>query len=134
MRSLENIFVLGVLEMSGEKEIGQDVRFLSTLCWVWYCNNEHESNLTHAECIDGETGLIYDYKQGKETSNTSSVSTFQMTLDFIEVEKIKDVVSVHTLADLRNLKRQVASDYETAKDNMLTKHQVFNMWNRRDVL
>ena len=125
---------IGVLEMSGEKVIGQDVRFLSTLCWVWYSDNENESNLTNAECIHGETGHLYDYEQGKETSTTSSVSTYQMTLDFIEVEKIKEVVSAHTLGDLRNLKRQVASDYETAKDNLLTKHQVFNMWNRRDAL
>ncbi len=70
------LFPCSVLDMSGSKVVGQDVRFLSNQCWIWwskpkscgdYChttnscefvNNEDEYDLfDRAECIDGETGL-----------------------------------------------------------------------------
>jgi len=64
----------GVLDMSGSKATGQDVRFLSNQCWIWWskpakqhvglhhksdhnCECADDGDFDWADCIDGETGL-----------------------------------------------------------------------------
>jgi len=56
----------GVLDMSGCKTVGGDVRFNSSLCWVWWAAATNESSIgsctkTMAECIDGNNGFVCSY-------------------------------------------------------------------------
>ena len=45
--------------MSGSHNVGNDVRFLNTECWIWSPEpyDNIQSRNTMADCIDGETGL-----------------------------------------------------------------------------
>ena len=76
--------------MSGIQTVGQNVRFLSNLCWIWcpsisnVIENNHNSDSCNivslkqtmlkaqdnasAQCIDGETGLVHSYVK-KVTDN-----------------------------------------------------------------
>ena len=68
--------------MSGAQTIGQNVRFLSTLCWIWCPFSPEDADSSGgasgngrgdgsersvpnaqstAQCIDGETGLVHPY-------------------------------------------------------------------------
>jgi hypothetical protein len=66
--------------MSGVTREGQDARFTSNLCWIWYpesrnTKNNHEFNTTNfatAECIDGETGYVHNFSSEKKRSFESS--------------------------------------------------------------
>lgn len=130
--------------MSGEKTVGQDVRFQSSLCWTWCPNNDDEMRY-NAECIDGETGFLYCHEKKDHLNEISCipslVSTYELTKHFLSFAK--DVVAVEeggaveydrvgTLKQLRDLKRIVAPGYEDVKDELLHRHEVFYYWNRRD--
>lgn len=90
--------------MSGEKAIGQDVRFLSSLCWMW-CptgngNDDDDDDDGYndiAECVDGNSGLLFNYKYsdtGTEPAHDvtdkysySNASTYALTLQFLDLKK-----------------------------------------------
>ena len=131
--------------MSGDKIIGQDVRFRSALCWIW-CPNNDVNERFDAECIDGETGFLHAYNDSdttldcNKTNKSSAACTYELTMQFVDVlrshgyTKVEEPESsrIQTLDQLRLLKRNVSSKYETAKDDLLQNHAVFNLWNRRD--
>jgi hypothetical protein len=136
--------------MSGEKTIGQDVRFQSSLCWTWHPN--HDDNVRfNAECINGETGLLHcddDHVHEKDTKDKqmSLVCTYKLTQQYLDLARKVGKESTQlklesccengkvcsTLNQLRDLKCKVASEYEHAKDELLHNHDVFYNWNRRD--
>lgn len=148
--------------MSGEKAIGQDVRFLSSLCWIW-CptgnGNDDDGYGDIAECVDGNSGLLFNYKcngtgTGTEPAHDvtdkysySNASTYALTLQFLDLKKYignnnnegkgerenknHEKPIIQTLDQLRHLKRCTSPKYETSKDDLLLKHRVFSQWNRR---
>jgi len=153
----------GTIDMSGPKTVGQDVRFLSNLCWVWWSDptiddsNADESRI--AECIDGDEGFVHCYDERKEDipkaddrmgNDYSSISTYALLNSFLELtgdqmskcvnkgdsfdsdgRKGRDSILSFTLPELRDLKRRVSSQHETAKDHLLQRHKIFYQWNRR---
>jgi hypothetical protein len=97
-----------VLDKSISTGAGQDVRFLSNKCWIWWPTKSSDL----AECIDGETGLKAqpnmlseidgEEKQEdkiKKTTSTSysEASTFSFTKSFLDLlirmkhEKVKKI-------------------------------------------
>ena len=104
--------------MSGSKGVGQDVRFLSNQCWIWWPKpleiDQHDGGEKInclAECIDGDTGLRVpipshdDEIEGGllkevatiDASTCSEASTFSFTKSFSDLlikmnhEKAKEV-------------------------------------------
>lgn len=134
-----------------KREQGQDARFDSRLSWVWWPLLEYERNEASvnvggvsvgAECIDSSTGFAFDYddehmKQDRSSQSTISlVSSSALLRLFVE---LKDSQGNHnldpspkTLKQFRALKRDISPEYETAKDNLLSKHRVFRHWRRRE--
>lgn len=91
-----------------------------------------------AECIDGRTGLEYDYfgAQAGEgdaiPTNPSLVSTVELLRLFWEVNAGEgSQETIETLEDFCDFKREVSPEYETAKDELLSNHRVFRQWKRR---
>ena len=125
----------GVLDMTGERSIGQDIRFDSNLCWAF------AANWDAAECINGRTGFLSDFDPTSEVSTggskrgISQISTAALTEQFAEVSGHKLDLSVPTLtltlATLLSTKSSVSPEHELAKENLLTKHRVFRQWVRR---
>jgi len=159
----------GVLDMSGVTSEGQDARFTSNLCWIWYpergnTHNNHEfttTNFATAECINGETGYVHNFSNGKKRSFESSAccelppisecSTLGllraheqiMTSSGMSISSSDGTAKTHdggmvgrkrqmSLTELRALKREVATKYETAKEEFFT-HRTFRQWKRREV-
>eukprot|EP00978_Attheya_sp_CCMP212_P022199 scaffold65949_cov51-Attheya_sp.AAC.2 len=160
----------GVLDMSGVTSEGQDARFTSNLCWIWYperrnTHNNREFNTTNfattAECIDGETGYVHHFSNGKKRSFESSArcelppisecSTIGLlraheqiiTSSGASIRKNDGTAKKHdgemmgrkrqvSLTELRALKREVATKYESAKEEFFT-HRTFRQWKRREV-
>jgi hypothetical protein len=89
-----------------------------------------------AECIDGRSGLLYDYFAGEVEEDSdgkiSLVSTAELVRLFWEVQGSSDNLEMmRTLKQLRALKRDVSPEYETAKDDLLSNHTIFRHWRRR---
>ena len=127
--------------MSGEKTVGQDVRFQSRLCWMWCPNNDDDIHF-NAECIDGETGFLHSSEKDDncaydDITHSSLVSTHALTNQFLDLageilQNVGDVQgNVTSLKELRALKRAVAPRYENIKDELLLNHGIFYNWNRR---
>ena len=127
----------GVLDMSGERTIGQDFRFESNLCWAM------AGSWDAAECIDGMTGYTCAFDPACEdpagdSSNRviSQISTVALADQFAAVTILSghevglDVPNL-TLASLHRLKLTVSPEHETAKENLISKHRVFRQWVRR---
>ena len=123
----------GVLDMAGERTIGQDIRFDSNLCWAF------AASWDAAECINGRTGFLSDFDPASEESTggskrgISQISTAALTEQFAEVSghKLELSVPTLTLATLLSTKSSVSPEHELAKENLLTKHRVFRQWVRR---
>jgi len=153
----------GVIDMSGSKTIGQDVRFLSTLCWIWWPGGDKNNvktgksdELYNAECIDGETGMIHCYEDSdlgmerrKDDADYSAVSTFALTNLYLKIDGIlnergnaedntksmsRGGIDKLSLEGLRALKWRASPTYESNKDSLLQKHKVFIHWNRRQTV
>ncbi len=125
--------------MSGEKTVGQDVRFLSNLCWIW-CPDNDEDEKFNAECLDGDTGFIHAYNNASTTEETNSMySSASFTKTFLDVFGKRwfiddvniDEVFPQSLDQFRNLKIKVSPKYEAKKDALLNSNKVFSQWNRR---
>ena len=123
----------GVLDMAGERAIGQDIRFDSNLCWAF------AASWNAAECINGRTGFLCDFDPASVESTGSSkrgislISTAALTEQFAEVSghKLELSAPTLTLATLLSTKSSVSPEHELAKENLLTKHRVFRQWVRR---
>ena len=123
----------GVLDMAGERAIGQDIRFDSNLCWAF------AASWNAAECINGRTGFLCDFDPASVESTDSSkrgislISTAALTEQFADVSghKLELFAPTLTLATLLSTKSSVSPEHELAKENLLTKHRVFRQWVRR---
>ena len=125
----------GVVETIHEH--GQDVRFHSSSCYAWW------PGLDEAEQINGSTGYasaettnvsIKEMTQDASISSVSRISTIGLTKLFLSINNIQSQScsgSTTTLAGLREFKENVSSDYEHRKQDLLTKHPQFKLWNRR---
>jgi hypothetical protein len=145
---------VGVVE-TNSGEIGQDVRFHSTLAWAGWAPVGVENDAKYGatlDCIDGATGFVAPGDSEEESAaattapTPSRVSTCDLKELFLEafklavfsVEGLKQNDSIDTTTDnpsrlleLRKLKQQVSPDYELAKDTLLSKHRVLRQWKRR---
>lgn len=134
----------GVVETSSDVR-GQDVRFHSSTSWCWWPFLEQEAYTGYVEQIDGSSGYVWkcteDSDSTDETTTTSRVSTESLTKLFLDAHLLAQGMENHgtvtcecpfaTLEKLRTLKRELSSFYETAKDDLLSKHPVFRQWRRR---
>ena len=132
---------------------GDDVRFHSTVCWVWW------DGRTMAEAIDGSTGYrvhvnptamdstmdISDASspEGNIHTSFSAVCTLELVKAFLGVsnalataknEKMAPsslVAPPRTLLELGELKQQESPHYQEAKRLLHSKHPVFRQWKQR---
>lgn len=147
----------GVIDMSANAKAtaaatGQDVRFHSTLSWVWW------SGLVGvAECIDGATGwtvlpdttggeaegdrcnVSHGDRGGDSNKKRSRVSTAALLELHLEIDPANSQPTAasakivpRTLSELRIFKKQTSPAYENAKEQLLTRHPVFRQWKRRE--
>ena len=136
---------------------GEDVRFHSATCWVWWLGREG-----FAEALDGSTGYLQpsqerDDQEHSTTSTTmttdepiqvSRVCTQELVQDFLDISnsmtsttsdgnetqnqgKSTPLVPPRTLSELLHLKRLASPSHEEAKDLLHTKHAIFRQWKRR---
>jgi hypothetical protein len=121
----------------------QDVRFDSTLAWVWwpFIGNDRYSTvgscLAMAECIEGTTGLPHDYLEMHSDKGhvVSLVSTVELVRLFSSLSGDTSATPSEppkTLTCLRAFKRDASPEYEEAKDTLLSKHRIFRHWRRRE--
>jgi len=134
----------GILDMSGSKLVGQDVRFGSDLCWVY------AGSWAEAECINGSTGYCCEHTERQkfdlDGTVSSRISTFIMTELYVNIAELmhgkvdgtsasnafQQIKSgVLTLSMLRYLKLAVSPEYENEKKSLLGNHRVFCQWVRR---
>ena len=126
--------------MTGNKVVGQDIRFLSTLCWLW-CPDKDEDARFNAECLNGDTGFLYPYNdanaKAEDEENYSLASTYSLNKLFIDIisssgtNDQQNMICPQTMTKLRELKWTVSAEYEASKEIFLQNHQVFVQWNRR---
>ena len=130
--------------MSGSKVIGQDVRFVSNHCWVWwpYLFSENGRN-NSAECIDGETGLRPNPFSGSgaiegDESVYSKVSTFDLTSLYLKLLNSIDKAPGYdeekpfsSLSQLKSLKLNVSQQHEEVKSYFFKTDKTFRHWSRR---
>lgn len=89
--------------MSGERTVGQDVRFNSSLCWAWWPNKKNK-----VECIDGSTGFLVSISQSpqtqtqtqKDNSNTNTDSEPHKTHSISEISSASLMELYHTILSL----------------------------------
>jgi Adenosine-deaminase (editase) domain len=128
----------GVIDALATNEVGQDVRFHSTLCWAWW------PGLDVAECIDGSTGLQQSPTGDAEAGSSSSVSSSSFVQLVREVHAFvqgdpdksdetaaSSSCSLASLALLRKFKQELAPEYEEGKATLLSHHPVLRHWKRR---
>lgn len=130
----------GVVETSSDIR-GQDVRFHSTKAWCWWPLLEQEVGMPSIERIDGSSGYLWKEIESEILADTPSlVSTASLIELFLKAYHLvggcADLPSmssstIQTLTDIRVLKRQICTDYETAKDKLLSEHRIFRQWRRR---
>ena len=130
--------------MTNITSLGQDAKFDSNLCWVWWPEKRSE-----ADCLDGKTGFKLNYldsiglasqNDGNTTSPTySECSTFsliQLNMKLLHTAGIAATSKVDSqtklgLSDIRLLKQQVSPQYESAKADFF-RHRVFKQWSCRE--
>jgi hypothetical protein len=121
----------GVIDMSGSKSLGQDVRFHSNLCWSWWSSGEP------CECLDGDSGYLCSYENRTSDANInecSKTSTLSLTKAFLAIRNAAghNPESCPTsLFSLRSLKEKISPVYESNKLELLNHHKTFSTWNRR---
>lgn len=129
-----SLIFIGAIDMSGNKKIGQDVRFHSNLVWLWYPSMNHPDRIT--EYLNSSIGLPYE-----STNTNSSISTLsflkfyfkELLPKFIPHDDIlsNNLEDEFNLEQLCKLKYRISPSYENAKHYLLTKHCVFKYWSRR---
>ena len=136
---------LGTHDMTNITSLGQDAKFDSNLCWVWWPEKRSE-----ADCLDGKTGLKVNYLDsiglasqndghGTTSSTYSDCSTFsliQLNMKLLHTAGIAATSKVDSqtklrLSDIRQLKQKVSPQYESAKADFF-RHRVFKQWSCRE--
>lgn len=82
--------------MSGSRNVGNDVRFLNTECWIWSpepCDDVKSKNAM-ADCIDGETGLKIT-NTSYSLASTSSLPT-KSSFEPRNEEEVDNVINYST--------------------------------------
>eukprot|EP00980_Cylindrotheca_fusiformis_P001971 scaffold443_cov125-Cylindrotheca_fusiformis.AAC.20 len=132
----------GVIEVDNETR-GQDVRFHSSLSWVWWYSigEDDEVGGISLERIDGATGLLAtdgaeDNRTSTAVSRVSSSSLLSIFLKAYNLacganETVQDAIS---LEELRTVKKTLSPDHEAVKEAILTKHRILRQWHRRSQL
>ena len=135
--------------MTGIKLLGQDAKFQSNLCWVWWPEKSAEFGY-EADCIDGTTGLKINFHQestgttvdghistlSTSYSDCSTYALIQLNLDILHTAGVssKNIPQKSqcklSLSDVRLLKQQVSPQYESAKAELF-RHRVFRQWSCR---
>jgi len=125
----------GVIEMDAKKSEGQDVRFHSSDSWAWW------PGLEKAECIDGATGyqIIEGNEKNEDSRPLSRLSTSALVDIILDIfraandgTKPSELQKPKTLSELRDLKWLLSSQYEKAKEQLLTDHRILRQWRRRE--
>jgi double-stranded RNA-specific adenosine deaminase len=136
----------GVVETSNESK-GQDVRFHSTVSWVWWpgmiAHGNDGSSGGVFERINAATGYLTT-DSNNDIGLPAQVSTYELTNLFFQVYCLataNDFSSYQTeqsshhewqsLQNLLNLKRKCSPLHEQIKDELFSNHQVFSHWRRR---
>lgn len=109
--------------MSQESEFGQDVRFNSPFCYVWWVGKGQS-----AECIDGNTGFAVANEEGVRVSSVATVALLRLHCN---MDERKDIESLVTLQSVHAFKTDESPQYEVAKERLPSKHPVFQGWRRR---
>ena len=139
----------GVIDMSEQKPIGQNVRFYSSQCYVtWMKDSSHHT----MECLDGDTGFAVEWEDAVSSETTSrpcgnrisSISTAALVEKFLEVrhrfkmvqaasDNISQPVPLcpSTLEDLYALKAKLSFAYEDTKKCILGQHPLLYQWRAR---
>jgi hypothetical protein len=129
---------LGTVSMKDMCENGQDVRFISPLCWAWW-----PSIGKLAECLDGNLGVavrdpaVMSMPESESSCvdrrhNVSQVSTASLLQLYHQVTgKGFDVSVLSGLACFCAFKREISPDYESFKDALLSEHKTLGAWQRR---
>ena len=131
--------------MTNIKSLGQDAKFDSTLCWVWWPEKRSE-----ADCLDGKTGFKLNYLDsiglgsqndgdGTTSSTSSDCSTFaliQLNMKLLHsaglaATSMVDSQTKLSLSGIHQLKQKVSPQYESAKADFF-RHRVFKQWSCRD--
>jgi hypothetical protein len=118
----------GVIDMSGSKLVGQDVRFHSNLCWSWWSSGEG------CECL--ESGYLCSFANTSSLGGAkepSMISTHLLTKAFLSIWSAagnSEERCPTSLSSLRSLKEKLSPVYESKKRDLL-KHKTFSLWNRR---
>lgn len=117
--------------MSATTNEGQDVRFLSNQCWIWWPSlfdqdgnqsDSNQSDSTAAECVDGETGLIIptliknEFVTGEQNGQSGScqliyseASTYAFTKSFNNLLAKMNAVTDEDSLD-KNLSQWMSGD------------------------
>jgi hypothetical protein len=113
-------------------EVGQDVRFHSTLSWAWWPHRN-----ANMECIDGSTGFLA-HSSSLSVPRLSLISTFSLFNIFIETyalanpeEKTEGPMNLFSLTTLRLWKTRLSPHYEATKTELFAKHPILRQWKRR---
>ncbi|KAL7557073.1 hypothetical protein ACA910_009905 [Epithemia clementina (nom. ined.)] len=132
---------------------GEDVRFHSSFCWVWWYGISLSSS-NQAEAIDGSTGYRVAEtlpQHGKVEANhrtttsdsnfgdRSTVCTQELVKAFLDISTAlkedhnQDSVGPppRTLSELLEFKSRESPFYQEAKNLLHTKHPIFRQWKRR---
>lgn len=153
----------GVIDMnvSSSKDSGQDVRFHSSLSWVWWKEHDTVSPVKGVlECINGSSGWRVptcntepsrpqtnadeersdDISSTRESPNAnlrSLVCSAALLELFAEIRGIVTNYNVSSrsitmsLRELRRLKMDTSPLYEERKQTILATHPVLRQWKRR---
>jgi len=134
----------GTHVMAGVKSVGEDAIFDSNLCWVWWPEKAFDFAYA-ADCLDGKTGLKINYHDSADLekqdgmppsfSACSTFSLFQLNMEILQRSGVPNMSwksqSKLSLSDIRQMKCQISSQYESVKTDFF-RHRVFDQWSRRD--
>ena len=111
----------GTIDMSEDREAGQDVRFHSPHCYAWW------PDLYEAVTIDGSTGYEVSAENEETTSEISTVSLTTLYLQLVEQDPAR---TPRTVGELAAFKRTTSTEYEDRKTR-LGYHSLLRDWKCR---
>lgn len=143
---------MGVIQTNPDSH-GQDVRFHSSLSWVWWDGQNHTQLLSCGsggtlECIDGSTGFLAMNKGGHQSHDTASkMCSQELTKIFMEAHQMATLGNLDvgeesetqmeqswpfkTLRELRQLKKSQAPNHEQFKELLMAQDRLLSQWRRR---
>ena len=144
-----SIFHTGTHDMGGIQAVGQDATFDSNICWVWWPDKTSEFGY-EADCLDGKAGCRINYHKAGTTdfnkledasvlppfSACSTYAMFELNKEILHLcgsttSLESDSQCLLTLSHVRQMKRDVSPEYESAKAELF-RHRVFGQWSCRE--